>query len=162
MIQTVMNYFTALLVEPCSTLPYRSFLRQYTNKHLKWSSFCYQQTAISSNTKCTRPHEYEALLFPTKYTYGKLEDLGVDQRILKWILQKQGARVWTGVTRLRIHSSGRPCEHSNELLSSTKCLEFVDLSLSNSKNCSYSNSISTYTEVLVLSTCLSVGFTKQQ
>jgi hypothetical protein len=51
-----------------------------------------------------------------------------------------------------------PCENSNEPLGSTKCIEFVDLSMSNSKYCPYSDSISTYTEVLVLPTFIDTDF----
>jgi hypothetical protein len=36
-----------------------------------------------------------------------LVDIGVDRRfLLKWILKKQGARMWTGFIWLRIGSSG--------------------------------------------------------
>jgi hypothetical protein len=35
------------------------------------------------------------------------EDLGVDGRILKWILGKQSEKVWTGFSWLRIRTSGR-------------------------------------------------------
>jgi hypothetical protein len=34
--------------------------------------------------------------------------LGIDGRILEWVLEKQGGKVWTGFIWLRIGTSDRP------------------------------------------------------
>jgi hypothetical protein len=36
-----------------------------------------------------------------------LEDLGIDERVLKWIMEKEDGRAWISVTWLRIGTSGR-------------------------------------------------------
>jgi hypothetical protein len=43
------------------------------------------------------------------------EDLGIDGRIiLKCIIKKKGATVWTGFIWFRTGASGGSCEHGNE------------------------------------------------
>jgi len=58
---------------------------------------------------------------------GIFEDLGVGGKmILKRILGKQSGKVWNGCIWLRIGTTGRLCEHSNEPLGSIKGGEFLD------------------------------------
>lgn len=53
-----------------------------------------------------------------------MEDLNIDQRlILKWILNKEGVRVQTGLYLAQAMGS---CEQSNQRLVSIKCWEFHD------------------------------------
>jgi hypothetical protein len=51
-----------------------------------------------------------------------LEDIGVDGRILEWLLVKIG---WKGVTGF-IWLKWRTCEHGNEPSGSIKSREFLD------------------------------------
>jgi hypothetical protein len=54
-------------------------------------------------------------------------DPSVDGRIaFKWILRKQDTRMWTGLKKLKIRSSGGLVEHDNEPLDSMKSREFLD------------------------------------
>jgi hypothetical protein len=53
------------------------------------------------------------------------EDLGVDERILEWIVMEYVRKVWTGFIWLRIRTSGC-CEHGNELSGSVIGREFLD------------------------------------
>jgi hypothetical protein len=55
-----------------------------------------------------------------------LEDQDIDGRtILRWILRKQGMRVWTGLNLLRIGPTAGSCEQSNESSASIKGGDFL-------------------------------------
>jgi hypothetical protein len=46
--------------------------------------------------------------------------------ILKWVLGRKDAVVWTGLIWLRVWTSGWLFEHSNEPLGSIKCWELLE------------------------------------
>jgi hypothetical protein len=54
-----------------------------------------------------------------------LEDVRVDERILKWILKKHSNMGWGCFIWLRKRKSGGLLEHSHELLGSIKYREFL-------------------------------------
>jgi hypothetical protein len=47
-------------------------------------------------------------------------DLDADGRILEWILEKHGGKLWAGCIWLRKGTSGGSCEHGNEPSASIK------------------------------------------
>jgi len=45
--------------------------------------------------------------------------------VLKWILKKEGVRMWTGIIWLMIRPAASCCEHSNEVSDFIQSREFL-------------------------------------
>ena len=56
----------------------------------------------------------------------RLEDSGVDDGILNWILKEWHEKEWTGFTWLRLRTEMGFCEYGNEPLSSLKHRNFFE------------------------------------